>query len=110
MNSATSFACNMNALSRDERLRHHELGAVLRATLLAVRELANGYEFEFPLLPANYRALTELTPLEHACCSFFDIGIAVRQDDRLIWQLTGSAGVKQFIRQEFESWFEGQSV
>lgn len=103
------FACNMNALSREERLRHSELGRILRSALLAVRELADGYEFEFPLLPANYRALTELTPLEHACCPFFTISIVLNQDDKLIWQLTGGEGVKQFIQQEFELWFVGRS-
>jgi hypothetical protein len=105
MNHAIQFACNMNALSRDDRERHSELAGQLRSVLAAVRELANGYEFEFPLLPANYRFLAELTPLEHACCPFFSISIVVRHDDKLVWQLTGDEGVKQFIRQEFEPWF-----
>ena len=95
----------MTALSREERSRHSELGKQLRSALLAVRELPNGYAFEFPQLPANYLALCELTPLEHACCSFFDISIVMGQDDNLLWQLTGNEGVKQFIRQEFEPWF-----
>lgn len=99
----------MNALSREERLRHSELGGVLRTALLAVRELPDGYEFVFPLLPANYRALAELTPLEHACCPFFTISIVLNQDEKLVWQLTGSEGVKQFIQQEFEPWFAGRS-
>lgn len=99
----------MNALSREERARHSELGGILRSALLAVYELPNGYEFEFPLLPANYRALAELTPLEHACCPFFTISIVLNQDDKLIWQLTGSEGVKRLIQQEFEPWFASQS-
>jgi len=105
MTGPAPFACNMNALSREERPRHNELDGVLRTALRAVHELEHGYEFEFPLMPANYRALAELTPLEHACCPFFDIAIMLGQDDRLIWRLTGSEGVKQFIRQEFEPWF-----
>ena len=77
MNNTSPFACNMNALSREERLRHNELGGILRSALLAVRELPDGYEFEFPLRPANYRALIELTPLERACCPFFTISIVL---------------------------------
>lgn len=109
MNNAYPFACNMSALSREERARHSELCKLLRSSLLAVRELANGYEFEFPLLPANYRALTELTPLERACCPFFTISIVLNQDDKLIWQLTGGEGVKEFIRMEFSRWFQAGS-
>lgn len=99
----------MNALSREERLRHSELGEILRSALLGVRELANGYEFEFLLTPATYGALTELTPLEHACCPFFTISIVLNQDDKLIWQLTGGEGVKEFIRVEFGLWFQAGS-
>lgn len=99
----------MNAFSREERLRHSELGGILRSALLAVHELPDGYEFKFPLLPATYRALAELTPLEHACCPFFEIGIIVRHDDKLVWQLTGDEGVKEFIRMEFGSWFQAGS-
>lgn len=110
MSDATPFACNMNALSRDERSRHSELSGFLQVALSVVRELANGYEFEFPHLPANFRALAELTPLEHACCPFFDISIGLKQDGKLVWQLTGSEGIKQFIRQEFELWFAGKPL
>lgn len=110
MSGSTPFACNMNALSQEARLRHGELGGLLRSALLSLRELPHGYEFEFPALPANYDALTELTPLEHACCPFFDISIVLRQDDKLTWQLTGNEGVKQFIRQEFELWFVGRPL
>jgi hypothetical protein len=109
MNNAAPLACNMNALSRQERSRHSELGGLLRAALLAVRELPDGYEFEFPMTPATYDALIELTPLEHACCPFFSIGIVLRQST-LFWQLTGNEGVKQFIQQEFEPWFAGRAL
>jgi hypothetical protein len=110
MSNSTPFACNMNALSNEQRSRHSELSGFLRARLMIVREIAKGYEFEFPAIPDNYRALTELTPLEHACCPFFTISIVLRQDDQLVWQLTGDEGVKQFIRHEFAPWFAGRSI
>jgi len=78
---------------------------LLRSALITVRELANGYEFEFPLNSASYDALTEVTPLEHACCPFFTISIRL-QNTRLFWQLTGSDGIKQFIRMEFAEWID----
>jgi hypothetical protein len=67
--------------------------------------LPDGYEFEFPLNSATYEALTELTPLEHACCPLFTIAIRL-EHDKIFWQLTGSEGVKQFIRMEFALWFD----
>jgi hypothetical protein len=100
-----SFACDMTALSIDQRSRHRALGNSLRADLSAVHELPNGYEFEFPLNPATYTALTKVTLLEHACCPFFGIVIRLEQG-KLFWQLTGTDGVKPFIQAEFAQWFK----
>jgi hypothetical protein len=111
MSSPGPFACDMTALSSDQRSRHRELGELLQSALGAVRELTDGYEFEFVPNPANYQVLTELTPLEHACCPFFDVSIRLeREGGKLWWRLTGREGVKQFIRQEFESWFAGRPL
>jgi hypothetical protein len=103
--STTPFACNMNALSPEQRLQHSQLQRLLCSALVAAHELSNGYDFEFAPRPAVYTALTEITPLEHACCPFFNISIRVEPTGRLFWQLTGSEGVKQFIRMEFAEWF-----
>ena len=111
MNNVAPFACDMTALSSEQRSRHQELGDFLRSALRAVRELPDGYEFEFPFEPATYDALTEITPLEHACCPFFDIGIRLERDGgKLWWRLTGRDGVKTFIRAEFSPWFGGRSL
>lgn len=105
MNRATPFACNMGALSSHERSVHSELEQRLRSALVGVQEVANGFEFEFPLNSTTYDAIARITPLEHACCPFFAISIRVERD-KLFWSLTGNDGVKQFIRMEFTSWFE----
>jgi hypothetical protein len=104
--SSTPFVCNMNALSHEQRARHGELKMLLRSALVAVHELSNGYDFEFQQYPVIYTALTEIVPLEHACCPFFAISIRIQQTGALFWQLTGSEGVKQFIRMEFAEWFQ----
>ena len=101
---ATPFACNMGALTPEQRSRHSHLAKQLRSMLRSFRELPDGFEFEFPFDSATYEALSELTPLEHACCPFFTIAIRLEQDN-LLWQLTGCEGVKQFIRMEFSEWF-----
>ena len=106
MSDSSPFVCNMNALSTEQRARHSYLAALLSADLVGVRALRNGYEFEFTFDAQTYQALTELTPLEHACCPFFSIAIRLEPGESLSWQLTGREGVKQFIRAEFGSWFQ----
>ena len=107
----SAFYCNRTALTADQRLRQKELGKNLHAALLGVQELPDGYEFEFPPDRANYDALTEFTPLEHACCPFFDVSIRLeREHGKLWWRLTGRDGVKPFIRAEFSPWFSGGSI
>jgi hypothetical protein len=100
------FFCNRTALTAEQRQRQQELSKTLRASLLGVQELADGYEFEFAPDRANFQALAEVTPLEHACCPFFDVSIRLeREHGKLWWRLTGREGVKPFIRAEFSPWF-----
>jgi hypothetical protein len=105
MNAAGPFVCNTNALSAEQRALHRQLEAELRAALVQAHELPNGYKFRFRPGSEAYQALTRITPLEHACCPFFSISIRVEASGELFWQLTGSEGVKQFIRMEFAEWF-----
>jgi len=111
MSNAGPFVCNMTALSSEQRLLHHELATSLLTRLRAIREISDGYDFEFPFEPEIYETLTKITPLEHACCPFFDISIRLeREGGKLWWRLTGREGVKLFIRAEFSSWFGGSSI
>ena len=100
----------MNALSPKQRACRSELEHLLQAALLKTHELSNGYDFQFRSDPEIYDALSQITPLEHACCPFFTISIRLERAGELFWQLTGEEGVKPFIRAEFGSWFHGQSL
>src|SRR3954466_15075308 len=106
MSSPTPFSCDMTALSGEQRVRHQELATWLQSSLATIQELPDGYEFEFPWSPDTYAALAEITPLEHACCPFFDIGIRIEsKSNKLGWRLTSREGIKPFIRAEFGKWF-----
>jgi len=99
----------MTALSGEQRARHHELAVLLQSSLAVIHELADGYDFEFAWKPDTYNALAEVTPLEHACCPFFDISIRIESEsNKLCWRLTGREGIKPFIRAEFGAWFANQ--
>jgi len=106
MSSPTPFFCDMTALSGEQRARHHELAALLQNWLAAIRELPDRYNFEFPWSLDTYSTLAEMTPLEHACCPFFDISLRIESEsNKLCWRLTGREGIKPFIRAEFGAWF-----
>ena len=105
--SETPFFCNLKGLTAEQRRRQVEIAIALRDSLQSIRELADGFEFEFSSDPALYQALTEFTPMEHACCPFFDISIRLeRETGKLSWRLTGREGVKTFIKSEFSRWFK----
>ena len=61
------LACNAFALSPEQRNRHFdELGPALRSLKRSVRELDDGYEFEFPADAAALQLLAEWTIQERA--------------------------------------------
>ena len=103
----TPFFCDRTALTPEQRKRQQELGRTLTSSVLGIQELPDGFEFEFPSDASNYQALTEFTPLERACCPFFDISIRLeREGGKLWWRLSGREGVKQFIHAEFSPWIK----
>jgi hypothetical protein len=105
------FFCNRTALTPEQRQRQQELGKTLGSALLGVQELADGYEFEFARAAGNYQALAEFTPMEVACCPFFDVSIRLeREHGKLWWRLTSREGVKPFIRAEFAAWFGDRTI
>jgi hypothetical protein len=102
------FACNLNALTAAERARHFaQLGPMLRLSRTAVRELPNGYEFEFPGDRKTTALLVEWIAQERLCCPFFDIELHLGRDNgpaRL--RLTGREGTKQFIQASAGPWIK----
>jgi len=102
----SAFACNRQALSPELRKRHFdELGPKLGSLKQDVRELPNGYEFQFPADPATVQLVAEWAAGERACCPFFDIELRLEREGGPLWlRLTGREGVKQFIRADGAAW------
>ena|ERR1700691_2496629 len=103
------FACNRAALTAQARKRHFdELSPALRARKKSIRELHDGFEFEFPNDTATFQMVSEWVDGERLCCPFFDIDVHVEREGGMLWlRLTGREGVKQFIRADFAAWFPG---
>lgn len=104
--SSSGFACNRLALDPEERKRHFEiLGPALRAMHKQVRELADGFEFEFAGDGEIVQKVAEWAAGERRCCPFFDIELRFAHDHDGLWlRLTGREGVKQFIRTDLAKW------
>jgi hypothetical protein len=86
------LACNVLALSPEERFRHfNEIGPALRLLRKRVRELDDGFEFEFPGDSATLRLLAEWIIQERECCRFFEITLRLEPEGGAAWLcLTGS--------------------
>ena len=100
------FACNRSALTDADRKRHFdELGPMLRSMVKNIRELRDGYEFEFPADPRTFRLVAEWAAGEHLCCPFFDIDLRQEREKGAFWmRLSGRSGVKQFVETDLGSW------
>jgi len=101
------FACNLAALTPQARKRHFdELSPALRARKKSIRELRDGFEFEFPHDTATFKLVSEWVDGERLCCPFFDVDMRFDREGGSLWlRLTGREGVKQFIRADFVQWF-----
>ena len=102
------FACDRAALTPLARKRHFdELSPALRARKKSIRELRDGFEFEFPSDTPMYQLVSEWVAGERLCCPFFDIDLRMEREHGTFWlRLTGREGVKQFIKVDFEHWFQ----
>jgi hypothetical protein len=100
------FACDRSALTAAERKRHFaELGPALRQMVKNVRELSDGYEFQFPADPVTFRLVAEWAAGEHLCCPFFDIDLQQEREQGAFWmRLSGRSGVKRFIEADLARW------
>lgn len=100
------FACNRFGLSPEERKRHFEvLGPLLQSRRTGVRELDNGYEFQFPSDRETFQLMAEWGIQERLCCPFFDIELRLGREGGPLWlRLTGREGTKEFIKVDAAKW------
>jgi len=100
--SATTFHCNMNALSAAERRSHEELTHKLIAMRTQIVETEKGYEFQFDPTAVSIGELATWAVAESKCCPFFDFHIDLEHRGTLAClRLTGGPSIKPFIREEF---------
>ena len=97
------FYCNIKELSAKEGTRHKEL---TEKKLLAARnetiETETGYEFQYSPDKVTIVEVAEWVVVESKCCPFFDFHIDLENQGKSVClRLTGSEGIKDFIRSEW---------
>lgn len=102
------FYCNIKALTAAERARHRELTERLMTSRAQTVETAKGYEFQYSPEKVSVGEVAEWVVTESKCCPFFDFHIDLEERGTLVClRLTGSEGIKAFIRSEFHLVPEG---
>ena len=102
------FACDRLALDPVARKRHFdELGPALLSMRKAVRELQDGYEFQFPSDAKTIAMVAEWAAGERVCCPFFNIDLRMEAEGGPFWlRVTGRKGTKQFIQADGTAWIK----
>jgi hypothetical protein len=95
------IACQMHALSVEERQRRAELFSNLSASASEVQELRDGYAIRFAPDAAIWMRLAEFVTLERRCCPFFAFDLTAEDENGAMWlRIKGREGVKQFLAAE----------
>ena len=98
---ASPIACDLSALSPDQRARLREVRSQLRPMVREVRDLPDGYAFVLSAPEGSLVRVAEFIDLERSCCPFFRFELEVQDEGGAVWlRLTGRMGVKQFIATE----------
>jgi hypothetical protein len=96
--SPISIACNLNALTADERARRATLAHRLRVATQEVVETETGYTLRLPEESSAYQEAFELVLLERRCCPFLRLEITLEPGRGPVWlTLGGSPEVKAFL-------------
>jgi len=96
--STLPIACNLDALNGEERLLRSTLANRLRTHTQEVIETETGYAVHLSEDVSAYRDAFELALLEHRCCPFLRIELALEPGHGPVWfTLGGGPGVKAFL-------------
>jgi len=97
----TKFKCNLT--TPEFRERKATVIADLKKIMKKKKELKDGYAYKFSGSDDVVAKLNEFIRTEKECCDFFTFNLTVSKDKSAAWlEITGSEGVKNFIKTEIE--------
>ena len=99
MNEAQpALACDLGALSVDERARRSTLASQVYARFREVREISDGYAACLDPDPAIVRDALDWLLLERRSCPFLHLDLSFEPPNGPVWfRLRGGPGIKEFL-------------
>ena len=92
------LACDLGALSADERARRSALASRVTARFREVREISDSFAGRLDPDSAIVRDALDWMLLERRCCPFLRLELAFEPSDGPVWlRFRGGAGVKEFL-------------
>ena len=92
------IACDLAALTASERSRRAELADSLRANVVGIVPLADGFELRLHAPAFATLPVAEWIVLERRCCPFLRFAVVLEPDEDWVRiALTGGPGVKEFL-------------
>jgi hypothetical protein len=92
------IACNLKALTSDQRKEMRKIGERVMAAIDSSRELPDGYAFHVEPRQASVTDVAQWLDLWRRCCPFYEFQIDFHAADASLWlSVKGRPGVKQYI-------------
>lgn len=96
------LACDLTAISANDRPRYNELRRMLAAAAVGKRDLPDGVAIRIDTERIALPQLAEWISFERKCCPFFEFRIDLAAESGPVWlSLTGRTGVKEFLAAAF---------
>jgi hypothetical protein len=96
--SLPPIACNLKALTSDQRKELAKIGAQVISAITGSRDLNDGYAFRVDPASASLKDVAEWLDLWRRCCPFYEFRIDFHAVDAVVWlSVTGRPGVKEYI-------------
>lgn len=98
------IACDLTVFGPGERQRHLALSQELFAGCGKMRELSDGFAFQFPGEDTWCAKIAAWVMLERRCCPFLSLELVLEADRGPVeLRLRGPQGTKEFIREELSA-------
>jgi hypothetical protein len=92
------IACNLKALTSEQRKQLDKLGAHVISAITTSRELTDGYAFRVDPVRASLMDVAQWLDVWRRCCPFYEFQIDYHAADGNIWlSVKGRPGVKEYI-------------
>jgi hypothetical protein len=92
------IACNMKALTTEQRKQLGQLGEHVISSISDSRELQDGYRFRIDPAKASLMEVAKWLDVWRRCCPFYEFQIDFHAADATTWlSVKGRPGVKEYI-------------